>query len=62
MQLSYDTEDAQQRRIEVFNEQTAPLIDYYHKRNLLQKIDGEQSISSINRRLHQAINAIAISS
>lgn len=62
MQLSYDTEEAQQRRIEVFNEQTAPLIDYYRKRNLLHKIDGEQTVSSINRKLRQVISSIATSS
>jgi adenylate kinase len=61
VRLSYDTEEAQQRRIDIFNEQTAPLINYYRKRGLLQEIDGEHSVSSINRKLREAIDSVTTS-
>ncbi len=39
------------RRIRVYLEQTAPLIDYYKERNLLKEIDGRQSIEEVSARV-----------
>ncbi len=50
-----DTEETQRRRIEVYFEQTAPLLDYYHDKGLLVEIDGEQSIEEVYRDLSQVI-------
>ncbi len=35
------------RRIDVYNEQTAPLIDYYREKGLLAEIDGTQPIEDV---------------
>jgi len=50
-----DTEETQRRRIEVYFEQTAPLLDYYRDKGLLVEIDGEQSIEEVYRDLSQVI-------
>jgi adenylate kinase len=44
VQRDDDTEETQRRRIEVYFEQTAPVLDFYRGRGLLVEIDGEQSI------------------
>jgi adenylate kinase len=54
-----DTEETQKRRIEVYFEQTAPLLDYYRARGLLVEIDGEQSIDAVEQALVAAIEAVA---
>ena len=50
-----DTEETQRRRIEVYFEQTTPLLDYYRDKGLLVEIDGEQSIAAVNEDLRAAI-------
>jgi adenylate kinase len=50
-----DTEETQKRRIEVYFEQTAPLLDYYREKRLLAEINGEQSIDQVQNDLIQAI-------
>lgn len=52
-----DTEETQRRRIEVYFEQTAPLIDYYRERGLLVEINGEQSIQDVYHDILEAIQA-----
>ncbi len=56
-QRADDTPETQQRRIDVYFEQTAPLIDWYHERGLLVEIDGEDSIESVGADLLAAIRA-----
>lgn len=46
-----DTEETQKHRIEVYFEQTTPLLDYYRDRGLLVEIDGEQSIDQVQEDL-----------
>lgn len=50
-----DTEETQRRRIEVYFEQTAPVLDYYRDEGLLVEIDGEQSIEAVSAALIEAI-------
>ncbi|MGD2049397.1 MAG: adenylate kinase [Chloroflexota bacterium] len=50
-----DTEETQKRRIEVFFEQTTPILDYYRDKDLLVEIDGNQSINEVQRDLIVAI-------
>ena len=50
-QRSDDTPETQKRRIEVYFEQTAPLIDYYRKKGLLVEVDGQPDIDEIQRAL-----------
>lgn len=58
-QRADDTEETQRRRIEVYFEQTAPLIDYYRERGLLVEVDGEQSIPEVTADLLAAVRETA---
>lgn len=42
-----DKPETVQRRIQVYLEQTAPLVDYYRKRGLLVAINGEKPIEAV---------------
>jgi len=42
-----DRPDTVRHRIEVYNEQTAPLINYYREKGLLAEIDGTQPIDDV---------------
>ena len=53
-----DTPETQRRRIEVYLEQTAPLIDFYRRRGLLVAIDGEGEIDVVERQLRVAIDEV----
>ena len=47
IQRNDDTEETVKKRIEVYNNQTSPLIDYYKAQNLLLSVDGVQSIEKV---------------
>lgn len=51
-----DTKETQKRRIEVYFEQTAPLLDYYREKGLLVEINGEQPIVQVQEELVAAIS------
>jgi adenylate kinase len=42
-----DHPDIVPKRLEVYREKTAPLIEFYEKRGLLKKIDGNRSVNDI---------------
>jgi adenylate kinase len=46
-----DTPETQKHRIEVYFEQTAPLIDYYREKGLLVEVDGRPGIDEIQAEL-----------
>jgi len=50
-----DAPAVQERRIEVYQAQTAPLKDYYRARGLLAEIDGEPAPVIVQRALRAAI-------
>ena len=39
------------KRLSIYHKTTKPLIDYYSKKNIVIKIDGNQSIQSINQQI-----------
>lgn len=55
----YQREDDQpetvRHRIEVYLEQTAPLIDYYQAKGLLVEVDGTQAIDTVAEALMKAV-------
>lgn len=51
-----DNEEVIRRRLEVYREQTAPLIDYYSERHLLVSIQGNQSMEEVTASLKKAVN------
>lgn len=50
-----DTEDVIRRRLEVFTEQTAPLLAVYADRGLLVQVDGVGEIDDVAGRLAMAL-------
>lgn len=46
-----DTEEVIRRRLEVYEEQTAPLIDYYRDRGLLAAADGAGGVGEVFARV-----------
>ncbi len=46
-----DTEDVVRRRLEVYREQTEPLVDYYRGRELLREVDGVGSVDEVLARI-----------
>ena len=50
-----DKPETVQRRMDVYYEQTAPLIDYYRQAGLLVEIDGTQEIEKVTEDILKAI-------
>lgn len=53
-----DRSETVHRRIQVYLEQTAPLIEYYRQRGLLLEVDGTQPIEVVTATLRKAIESI----
>ena len=47
-QRADDSPEAVQRRIEVYRNETTPLLDYYRKRGLLADVPGSGSVETVN--------------
>ena len=54
---SDDTEETIRKRIEVYREQTTPLVEVYEKRGLLRRVDGMRSIDDVTTALLQVLGA-----
>ncbi len=52
-----DTEDVIRRRLEVYEEQTAPLTDTYAARDLVVMIDGLGEVAEVTGRILEALAA-----
>ena len=50
-----DSEETIRKRLDVYEEQTAPLIAYYAKESLLRSVVGTGSIEEIQRKIHTII-------
>jgi len=50
-----DSEATIGKRLEVYESQTAPLVEYYAKRGLLARVDAEGDIDAITARLEAAL-------
>lgn len=54
-QRSDDTEETVRQRLEVYRQQTAPLLDYYGERGLLRKVDGDQEVEKVFEAIMRVI-------
>lgn len=54
---SDDTEEVIRKRLEVYEEQTAPLISVYAARGLLIMVDGLGEIDQVTARIVEALNS-----
>lgn len=52
-----DNEETIRNRLEVFENQTKPLIEYYHKQNKLSTVLGSGSVAEIFARIHKVLSA-----
>lgn len=50
-----DKEDTIKKRLEVYNAQTSPLIDYYSKKGILKSVAGTGSIGDIFKKVSDAL-------
>lgn len=50
-----DSLETARNRLQVYDEQTAPLIDYYAEAGKLDRVDGEQSIEAVRQALIDSV-------
>ena len=55
IQREDDNEETIRSRLDVYREQTEPVVDYYRERGKLRTIDAEGTIDEIYERLRQAL-------
>lgn len=53
-----DQPETQRRRIRVYLDQTAPLIEYFKERGLLVEIDGEQDVEAVRQAVEAALEPV----
>lgn len=54
---SDDNEATIRRRMRVYHEQTAPLLEYYRRRGVLADVDGSGSIEEVEKAIGEALAA-----
>jgi len=52
-----DTRETAERRLQVYFEQTRPVIDYYRRKGLLREVDGNQDIDEVRAAVVKAIRS-----
>jgi len=57
IQRADDTPEAIQKRLDLYERETAPLIDWYRQRDLLAEVDGLGAAEIVTERLIDAIDA-----
>ena len=55
MQRADDNEETIRNRLKVYEEQTAPLIEYYKRRDLLTTIAATGEVDDVYARLKKAV-------
>ena len=55
-----DTEEVIRRRLEVYEEQTAPLTSVYAQRGLVIMVDGLGAVEEVTERIMQALEALGL--
>lgn len=53
-----DNADALKKRLDVYREQTAPLIDFYEGKGLLKSVDGMQPIDSVTESIMTVLQSV----
>lgn len=51
-----DNEETIRRRLEVYHQDTVPVIDFYQQRDALKSIDGNQTMEEVTEQLSKAIS------
>lgn len=53
-----DAEDVVRHRIDVYNELTSPLVDFYENRDIVVDIDGNQEINAVHDEILSKVGAL----
>ncbi|HCQ82649.1 MAG TPA: adenylate kinase [Rhodobiaceae bacterium] len=53
-----DTEEALQHRLRVYEEQTAPVADFYAEKGILRTLDGMQEMDEVTQQIRSALDTI----
>ena len=56
---SDDNVETLKRRLEVYHQQTAPILPYYRERGALKSVDGMESIDDVSRQISSLLAAVA---
>jgi adenylate kinase len=57
-QRSDDAPDKVRRRLEVYHDQTSPLVDYYDERGLLRRFDGTRSPEEVRDHIRATLSTL----
>ena len=57
-----DAADKIKVRLETYDQQTRPLIDYYEKSNRLHRVDGTQKLETVNEEIERLIQGDGVGS
>ncbi len=60
IQRDDDKEETIRKRLEVYHEQTAPLIDYYEQAGLLRRFDGRRSANEVNDHIRATLATLRL--
>ena len=52
-----DVPETVQKRLNVYHEQTQPLIDYYNGEGILRTVDGTQDVAEVFESIKAILNA-----
>lgn len=52
-----DNAETLKHRLEVYHEQTAPILPYYESRGMLKKVDGMQPIDDVSKQIEAILTA-----
>ena len=53
-----DRPDVARRRFEVYERTTLPLVDYYERRGVLVRVDGERSVDAVTSEILDSVMAL----
>ena len=59
VQRADDTPEAVEKRLDLYDEETSPLVERYGSRGLLVRVDGDRSIDEVTQSIIDAIQARA---
>lgn len=55
---SDDTPEAIAKRLALYHQETAPLVQYYAQRGLLRRVDGHGTVEQVNERVLRALELV----
>jgi adenylate kinase len=58
-QRSDDTEEKVGTRLDEYMTKTAPLLDYYKKKEILREVNGEQDIHAVTQQISTLLRGLA---